>query len=112
MNINPNKDTETLVCLYEDVHALTDGYTRAWGGVSLMTGRPYIAYTPPCTIPRFSVKQERFFKVFLLAAHLHFMLTGEVDYRPKRVYNAYGLVFPREYYPFGCEQVLPDFDEA
>jgi hypothetical protein len=109
ITLNPERTDETLIELFEDRAMQNDGLTKAWGGVNFKTGKPYIVWTPPKGIPRWSVKQERFFKVFLLAAHIHFSLTGEMEYAPEKAYDAFKVVFPPEFYPFGTEQVLPDF---
>jgi hypothetical protein len=107
-NINPERENETLVSVYDKK---TDRLI-CWGGVDMMTGKPYIVFTPPHGIPHYSVKQERLFKVFMLAAHIQFTCAGEVDYSPPKVFDAYKVVFPREHYPFGTEQVLPEFHVA
>lgn len=83
-----------------------------WGGVNLMTGKPYIVFIPPKPFTHYSVKQERFFKVFLLAAHLEFCMGGISEYQPKNPYEAFKIVWPREHYPFGSEQNLPEFNVA
>lgn len=103
------KPMETYIELFEDADS---DIVKAWGGVSLQNGKPYIVFTPPHGIPHYSVKQEAFFKTFLLAAHLHHSYTGESVYEPVSAYKCYDLVFPREYYPFGSEQKLPKFSVA
>jgi hypothetical protein len=110
--INPEYESETIVEVYAQVwnareqRVIEDEYRLAcWGGSNLMTGKPYIVFTPPEGIPAYSVKQERLYKVFLLAAHVHFLLTGEVDYRPSKVYDAYKIIYPEP----GMPQTLPEF---
>ena len=112
MGINAEYDRETLVDVYVEAwdsrerKVIPDEYRLAcWGGSNLMTGEPYIVFTPPNGIPHYSVKQEKLYKVFLLAAHIHFCLTGELDYRPDKVYDAYKVLFPE----FGMDQTLPKF---
>lgn len=108
-HIHPERQNETLVNVYDDAK---DHRLICWGGMNMNTGTPYIVFTPPKGIPRYSVKQERYFKVFLLAAHKHFALNGEVDYNPDEPFECYKIVFPREHYPFGTPQNLPEFATA
>lgn len=108
-NINTETENETIVNVYDDEK---DDRLICWGGYNMATGKPYIVFTPPHGIPRYSVKQERFFKVFLLAAHIHFAMSGEVVYRPEKPYDCYKTVWPREHYGFNDPQELPEFDTA
>lgn len=115
MGVNAERESETLVDVYVEAwdtreQRVIEGEYRlaCWGGSNLMTGEPYIVFTPPGKIPHYSVKQERLYKVFLLAAHIHFCLTGEMEYRPTKVTDAYKVVFPE----FGMDQTLPKFRVA
>jgi len=107
-DMNPERDTETLVSVYEK----KGGRLICWGGMNMMTGKPYIVFTPPHGIPFYSPKQEKLFKTFLLAAHIEYTCAGVMDYSPEKVFDAYKIVFPREHYPYGTEQTLPEFDKA
>ena len=102
--INDKRPDETLVEVYDSPD---DEHVLFWGGVN-QNGDPYIVYCPRWA-PRFSVKQERFFKVFLLAAHIEFSLGGTTIYEPSNPFDAYKVVFPPEQFPFGAEQKLPKF---
>jgi len=105
-NINPQAQDETLVNVYEKDRLI------CWGGYHMKTQEPYIVFTPPHGIPHYSVKQEQLFKTFLLAAHIQFVTWGEVEYSPDKVFEAYRVVFPREFYPFGEPQNLPEFRQV
>lgn len=114
MKVNPERESETIVDVYSEVwdsreqRNIPGEYRLAcWGGSNLMTGEPYIVWTPPSPLPRYSVKAERLYKIFMLAAHIHFCLTGELDYRPKKVYDAYKVLWPE----YGMSQELPKFKE-
>ena len=115
MNVNAEFERETLVEVYTEVwnpkerRVIPDEFRLAcWGGANLMTGEPYIVFTPPHGIPHYSVKQEKLYKVFMLAAHIHFCLTGEMDYKPAKVTDAYKVIFPE----YGMDQTLPKFRVA
>ena len=110
--VNPEYESETLIEVYSQVwdprerRVIEDEYRLAcWGGSNYMTGEPYIVFTPPDGIPSYSVKQENLYKVFLLAANVHFLLTGEIDYRPNKVYDAYDVIYPEP----GMSRALPKF---
>jgi len=112
MNINAERDTETLIEVFSEewdakAQETIKGVYRlaCWGGADLMTGEPYIVFTPPGKLPHYSLKSERLYKVFLLAAHVHFSLTGEMEYRPKKITEAYNVLWPE----YGMEQELPKF---
>lgn len=110
--VNPEYESETIVRVYSPVwdrveqRALDDQYRLScWGGTNLMTGEPYIVFTPPDGRRYYSVKQENLYKTFLLAANINFLLTGEIDYRPEKVYDAYSVIYP----DYGMERILPKF---
>ena len=110
--VNPEYESETIVKVYSQVwdarerRVIEDEYRLAcWGGSNLMTGKPYIVFLPPDGIPSYSVKQENLYKVFMLAANVHFLLTGEIDYRPSKVYDAYSVIYPEPDMP----RTLPKF---
>lgn len=112
VTINPEYASETAVDVYTQVwdarnqRVIEDEYRLAcWGGSNLMTGEPFIVFTPPDGIPKYSVKQEEFYKTFMLAAHVHFMLTGEVRYHPSKPHDSYKVLFP----DYSMSRTLPKF---
>ena len=106
---HPDRPHETYVEVFDSKEDAKLDKIKCWGGYNTMTATPYVVFCPPQGIPRFSVKQEQFFKTFLLAAHIYFCYTGDTEYNPDKSYDAYKVVFPKEFYPFGTEQVLPKF---
>jgi len=74
-----------------------------WGGYDMMNQEPFITYAK-----EYSTKQERLYQIFLLASHIYFCYTGE-NYCPDKVFDAYKVVFPPEFYTFGTKQDVPKF---
>ena len=103
-SLHKSRPNETYIEVFDSPD---DEDVLFWGGVN-QSGDPYIVFCPKYA-PRFSVKQERFFKVFMLAAHIEFSLTGQTIYEPANPFDAYKVVFPRDQFPFGEPQELPKF---
>ena len=107
VEINPEAEHETLVNVFDPQRG---DRLICWGGYNMRNQKPYIVFTPPKGIPRYSVKQENLFKTFLLASHIDFVTWGEINYQPQKVFDCFRVVFPREFYPYGEPQNLPEFD--
>lgn len=108
MEPNPANPDQVLVEVYSEYR---NEYVQVcWGGYDTSVMLPFIVYTVPYSNGKdFSEKQKQFFQVFLLAAYLHFVYTGEMEYRPAKPFDAYTIVFPEDFYPFGEKQEVPEF---
>lgn len=112
MGINPENENETIIDVYTEAwntreQVVVQGEYRlaCWGGSNLLTAEPYIVFTPPGKVPHYSIKQENLYKVFLLAAHIHFCMTGEIEYCPNNIFDAYKILWP----DYGMQQIIPKF---
>lgn len=109
MKPNPDHPTEILIEVY-DRKGNHPVRLVCWAGYDPQDAYKYLVFTPQKPFKKYSVKQEKFFKVFTQAAILDAIEHGSTLYDPKNPYDCFKHVYPPSKYGFDDDKPTPVFD--